>query len=46
VALDRWSRTDIAVAAAAVNVAAIVSTAVTAETAAVFGFFVVVVILQ
>jgi hypothetical protein len=43
--LDRWSRADVAVAVAAVDISAIVSAAVTAKAAAVFGFFVVIVVV-
>jgi hypothetical protein len=43
-ALDQWSHADVAVAAAAVDVTAIISAAATAKVAAVFGFFVVIIL--
>jgi hypothetical protein len=45
VALGRWSRADVAIAAAAVNIATIISATATGEAAVVFGFFVVVIVI-
>jgi hypothetical protein len=45
-ALGRWGRADVTAATAVVDVAAIVSAAVAAETATIFCFLVVIVILR